>query len=138
HLFPGVDRPLGHHPSLAARCRDEGDLETLLVNSIRNHGRLSMHARHPSSLMTTALRVPPSAPALALAARLPFSAPLRPGRGAQARLLIRTPRFVVALLEEAKRVAHHFARGLVEAAPNLLFHERFKFRGQRDVHAAGG
>jgi hypothetical protein len=42
-------------------------------------------------------------------------------------------RQVAAPLHQAQRFAHDFARGLVQAAVNLLVHEMLELRSQRDV-----
>jgi hypothetical protein len=45
-----------------------------------------------------------------------------------------SPGLIVALLQKPKRLAHDLARGLIEAAPDLLVYEVFEFRRQRDIH----
>src|SRR5262245_12909415 len=50
--FAIVNRPFGKNPTLAGRSRDQRDLDALLPDSIRNHRRLVMYARHGSSVTT--------------------------------------------------------------------------------------
>jgi hypothetical protein len=48
--FSIVNRPLGKNPTFAGGRRDQRNLDALLPDSIRNHSRLVMYTRHPSSV----------------------------------------------------------------------------------------
>src|SRR5262249_3250529 len=48
--FAIVDRAFRHNPPFAPCCCDEGDLNVVVADPIRNYGRLRMYTRHPYSL----------------------------------------------------------------------------------------